>query len=84
MNTFKHGSVSACEGDHREAPAIAPGNIALHDWLDVVWHPRIGDTRTMERRAIERWENEGGEIPNEQRRRTRFANGKRLRLSTSQ
>ena len=26
----------------------------------------VGDVRTMERRAIERWENEGGEIPKEQ------------------
>jgi len=26
----------------------------------------LGDVRTMERRAIERWENEGGEIPKEQ------------------
>ena len=81
MNAFKHVSVSACEGQHGEVPVIALANIAVHEWLDVVWHPRIGDTRTMERRAIERWENEGGEIPNEQRKRTRFLEGKSSRPS---
>jgi hypothetical protein len=63
-------------------PFIALGNIAVHEWLDVVWHLGIGDTRTFEQRAIERWENEGGEIPNEQRKRTRFGKGKSVRPST--
>jgi hypothetical protein len=36
---------------HREVPVIALGNIALHEWLDVVWHPRIGETRTLERES---------------------------------
>jgi len=63
MNTFKQRSVSGCESNHRALPVIALGNAAL----DIVWHPRISDTRTLEQRAIDRWENEGGEIPNEQR-----------------
>jgi hypothetical protein len=73
-----HERVQTCvrkrlRSQHGEVPVIALANTHA---LDVVWHPRIGDTRTMERRAIERWENEGGEIPNEQRKRTRFLEGK--------
>ena len=82
MNAFKHVSVSACEGQHGEVPVIALANIAVHEWLDVVWHPRIGDTRTMERRAIERWENEGGEIPNEEKKRASLVKAKFIRPST--
>jgi hypothetical protein len=78
MNTFKQGSFNGCEAHHRALPVIALGNTALLKALDVVWRLRIGDTRTMEQRAIERWENEGGEIPNEQRKRTRFVKGKSI------
>ena len=82
MNTFKQGSFSGCEAHHREVPVIALANTASHEALDVVWRLRIGDTRTMEQRAIERWENEGGEIPNEQRKRARLVKGKSARSST--
>jgi len=82
MNTFKYGRVSVCEGHYREVPVSALGNIAINGWLDVVWHLRIGETRALEERAIERWENEGGEIPNEQRKRTRLFTGKSMRPST--
>ena len=82
MNTFKQGSFNGCEAHHRALPVIALGNTALLKALDVVWRLRIGDTRTMEQRAIERWENEGGEIPNEQGKRTRFVKGRSLRPST--
>jgi hypothetical protein len=61
---------------------IAASKITVQDWSHVVWHLRIDDTRTLEQRAIERWENEGGEIPNEQRKQTNFANGKSLHPST--
>jgi hypothetical protein len=74
VNAFKQSPFTKCEANHRASPVIAPGNAAL----DRVWHPRIGNTRTMEQRAIDRWENEGGEIPNEQRKRTRFGKGKSL------
>jgi hypothetical protein len=74
MNAFKQGSFSVCEAHHRASPVIALGNAAL----DMVWRLRIGDARTMEQRAIERWENEGGEIPNEQRKRTRFVKGESI------
>jgi hypothetical protein len=82
MNAFKQGGLGGCGAHHRAVPVIVLGNTASHEGLDVVWHPRIGDTRTMEQRAIERWENEGGEIPNEQWKRTRFVKGKSLRPST--
>jgi ABC-type lipoprotein export system ATPase subunit len=49
---------------------------------DLVWHPRNGDTRTMEQRAIEQRENEGGAIPNEQRKRMQLVKGKSLGPST--
>jgi hypothetical protein len=62
MNTFKQRSLNGGKANHRASPVIALGKAAL----DIVWHPRIGDTRALEQRAIERWENEGGEIPNEQ------------------
>jgi hypothetical protein len=82
MNAFKYGSITACKGHHREEPVIALGNIAVHEWLDVFWHLRIGDTRTMEQRAIERWENEGGEIPNEEKKRASLVKAKFIRPST--
>jgi hypothetical protein len=75
MNTFKQGSFSGCEAHHREVPVIALANTASHEALDVVWRLRIGDTRTMEQRAIERWEHEQG-------KRTRFVKGRSLRPST--
>ena len=33
----------------------------------------VGDTRDMKQRALERWENYGGEIPSEQRNQERVA-----------
>jgi hypothetical protein len=38
--------------------------LALHKLLVSVASESVNDARIMEWRAIERWENEGGEIPN--------------------
>ena len=75
MNTFKQGSFHGHEAKSRALPVIALGNIAF----DIVWCPWTGDTRTMEQRAIDRWENEGGEIPNETKKRTQFVKWQTLR-----
>jgi hypothetical protein len=75
MNTFNKESINGGEANRWALPVIALGNIGL----DTVWHQRTGDTRNMEQRAIDRWENEGGEIPNEQKNRTQLVKGKPIR-----
>ena len=82
MNAFKQGAFSNSEAHHRALPIMALGSTASHEAREVVWQLRIGDIGTLEQRAIERWENEGGEIPNEQRRRTSFVKGESIRPST--
>jgi hypothetical protein len=58
------------EHDRTDQPAIALWNAASHEMFDSMPSLRVGDARTMKQRAIERWENKGGEIPNEQRNQT--------------
>jgi hypothetical protein len=77
MNTFNQESFKVCEPNHRTLPVIALGNAALNP----AWHPRNSDKRTLEQRSIERWENEGGEIPSERRKRTQFIKSKSLHRS---
>ena len=66
LNTASLGILSY-EHDCNDERAIALWNFpasemfGLHPGLD------IGDTRPMKQRAIERWENEGGEIPHGQK-----------------
>jgi hypothetical protein len=67
MNAFKQGAFSNFEIHHRALPIMVLGSTASCQAPAAVWHLRVGDARTMEQRAIERWENEGGEIPNEPR-----------------
>ena len=54
------GSLSILGFDHNlaEEPAIILWNVSAENLFDSVSNQRAG-----ERRAIERWENEGGEIP---------------------
>jgi hypothetical protein len=47
----------------KQEPAFGPWNIVAREKLEPVLYRPTGDARSMERRAIERWENEGGEIP---------------------
>ena len=56
-------SILDYEPSHPELPVIALWNASPHQLFDTVLHPRMGDTRSMKQRALERWENEGGEIP---------------------
>ena len=67
------GSVSVlCYAhDRTDRPAIALWNSAAHEAFEAESNLRAGDTRPMKQRAIERWENEGGEIPNGRRSHTR-------------
>jgi hypothetical protein len=51
--------------NHPEVPAMA--------WRHRV--PVSRDNRTMEQKAIDRWENEGGEIPHEQQKQTASVRG---------
>jgi hypothetical protein len=67
MNAFKQGAFSNSGSHHQALSIIALGIPASDEAPAVVWHLRVGDARSMEQRAIERWENEGGEIPNKQR-----------------
>ncbi len=51
------------KASHPEVPVIALWNASSQQMSDAVPHLRMGDTRPMKQRALERWENEGGEIP---------------------
>jgi broad specificity phosphatase PhoE len=63
------------EPNHPEVPVIALWNVAPHEKLDVVLGSHHANQRTMKQRAIDRWENEGGEIPGEQPDKAVPANG---------
>jgi probable phosphoglycerate mutase len=56
--------------DHSVQPTIALWNAAACDNSDASPGSRLGDTRLMSQRALERWENEGGEIPGKQQNQT--------------
>jgi len=62
-------SILGYEPHHPAVPVIALWNASSHEMLDPAFAPNLGDARIMKRRAIERWENEGGEIPHKQRSR---------------
>jgi probable phosphoglycerate mutase len=61
-------SISVLDYEHArpDQPVIAIWNAGSQEMFDAAPSPRGGD-RIVRRQAIERWENEGGEIPNEQR-----------------
>jgi broad specificity phosphatase PhoE len=49
----------------RIEPDLASWNSAAPETIDLAPNQDAGDTRPMKQRAIQQWENEGGEIPNE-------------------
>ena len=51
-----------------DQPAIALWNSAAHETFAPAPHRGDGDARSLKQQAIERWENEGGEIPPPTRR----------------
>jgi probable phosphoglycerate mutase len=57
-------SILGCDPHHPEVPVIALWNEASHEMLDLGTSHRLRDKQTLKQQAIERWENEGGEIPN--------------------
>jgi broad specificity phosphatase PhoE len=57
-------SVLGYDPDHPKVPIIALWNAFSHDMLELMESSRLGDTRTPKERAIQRWETDGGEIPN--------------------
>ena len=57
-------SVLGYEHDRADYPAIVLWNAASHEMFDAASDPRVGDIGTMKQQALERWENEGGEIQN--------------------
>ncbi|MEP6672563.1 MAG: histidine phosphatase family protein [Chthoniobacter sp.] len=56
-------SILEYESSHPEVPVIALWNSSAHQLSDANPSAHLGDTRPMKQRALERWENEGGEIP---------------------
>ena len=67
-------SILGYEPSHPEVPVIALWNASPHQLPDAVPPAHLGDTRPMKQRALERWENEGGEIPSELRNHTAVLN----------
>jgi probable phosphoglycerate mutase len=57
-------SILGCDPHHPEVPIIAVWNAASHELLDSGTSQPVSDKQTLKQQAIERWENEGGEIPN--------------------
>jgi len=57
-----------CYEHHRtDQPAIALWNSTAHDTIDPASGPSANDAGPTKQQAFERWENEGGEIPEVQR-----------------
>ncbi len=56
-------SVLCYEHDRTDQPAIALWNSAAHETFAPTPNRGDGDTRPIKQQAMERWENEGGEIP---------------------
>ncbi len=54
-------SVLGHDSHHPEVAIISLWNAASGEKLDPVFRPRCGDTKGVNPRALERWENEGGE-----------------------
>ncbi|MEP6918190.1 MAG: histidine phosphatase family protein, partial [Acidobacteriota bacterium] len=63
-------SVLDYEHDRVDQPVIAIWNAGSDGMFGSVPSSGVGDARTMKQRAIERWENEGGEIPRDERNKT--------------
>ena len=63
-------SILCYEHDRTGEPAIALWNSASHETFGAEYNRRAEDARPMKQRAIERWENEGGEIPDQRRSQT--------------
>jgi probable phosphoglycerate mutase len=57
-------SVLGYEHDRADQPVIVLWNAASHAMADAEPDPRVDDVCTKKQRALERWENEGGEIQN--------------------
>ena len=55
-------SILGYDRHHPEVAIIALWNAASSEKVDPVSHPRADDTKTVNLRALERWENEGGEV----------------------
>ena len=56
-------SILDCDPHHPRVATIALWNAAVHETFNPAPYPRTGATMTVNPRTIERWENEGGEIP---------------------
>jgi glucose-6-phosphate isomerase len=56
-------SIFAFDPHHPDVPVIALWNAVSQEILNTVPSHPVGGTMTMRQRALERWENEGGEIP---------------------
>jgi probable phosphoglycerate mutase len=56
-------SVFGYDPHHLEVPVIALWNAASHDTCEAMSWPHRGNAMTIKQQAIERWENEGGQIP---------------------
>ena len=57
-------SVLCYEHERTDQPAIALWNSTAPEFYDPASEPNDGERSGLKRRAIDRWENEGGEIPN--------------------
>ena len=60
-------SVLGYEHGRTDQPVVSLWNAASHDMVDPMPSPPECDPTTVKQRAIERWENEGGETPNARR-----------------
>tara|TARA_R100001132_G_C3271021_1_gene93122 strand:+ start:839 stop:1546 length:708 start_codon:yes stop_codon:yes gene_type:complete len=56
-------SVLCYEHDHTDHPAISLWNFAAHETFAPTSKRGDGDARPIKQQGIERWDNEGGEIP---------------------
>jgi broad specificity phosphatase PhoE len=68
-------SILGYDPDHPDIPVIDLWNSCARSEASTLHHPGIANVMTAKQRAIQRWENEGGEIPDEPRNLKAQVNG---------
>jgi probable phosphoglycerate mutase len=58
-------SIFGYDPDHPTVPVISLWNAFSGEMLELLPHSPLGDIRTMKERAIQRWETDGGDIPDD-------------------
>ena len=73
-------SILCFQHNRSDLPAITLWNSSPHESCDSAIIPRVDEAKSIKRQAIERWENEGGELPAQQPEQTDSSSKVRTRV----